>query len=151
MFYVPNLLADLLDVVSFEFVAGNTAALDVHVSYYCDFGLEKSDAFFAGNAPRHRFGVGRREATRMAALCWSYDDVYVSEICGDMPTYAMKDAAFNLTRYYAEPYKDLDVDMWSIGARAALFLGVAVDLHLLEVPDFLCQIFAYDLSGDNWK
>lgn len=151
VFYIPNLLADLLDIVSFEFSAGNTAALDVHASYYCNFAMENTDAYFIGNAPRHRFGVGRREAQRMAALCWSYDDVYVSEICGDMPTYAMKDAAFNLTRYYAEPYKAMDVDMWAIGFRAAMFLGVAADVHLLEIPDFLCQIFAYDLSGDNWK
>ena len=32
-----------------------------------------------------------------------------------------------------------------------MLFGVAVDVHLRELPDLLCQIVAYDLADDNWK
>ena len=33
LLYIPTLVADALDLVSFEFSAGPTAALDVHATY----------------------------------------------------------------------------------------------------------------------
>ena len=151
LIYLPNLFGDLFDIVTVEASFGNTAALDVHLTYLADFGLERSDAYFAGYYPNRRYGAGRREADRAALLCWSYEDMYVSQTAGNKPAFAMSDCSFNLVRCYTNAYADKDIDMWAIGVRAAMFVGLAVDLHLIEVPDFLCQIFGYDLADDNWK
>ena len=48
LLYLPNLFGDLFDIVTVEASFGNTAALDVHLTYLADFGLECSDAYFAG-------------------------------------------------------------------------------------------------------
>ena len=151
LLYIPNLVADALDLVSVEFSVGPTAALDVHATYYLDFGAENTDAYYAGSKPGHRWGAGRREAQRFALGCWSYEDIYHSQSVGAMPSFAMKDCSFNMVQYYTNAFADYDVDLFAIGAKAALIFGVAVDVHLRELPDLLCQIFAYDLAGDNWK
>ena len=151
LLYIPNLVADALDLVSVEFSVGPTAALDVHATYYLDFGAENTDAYYAGSKPGHRWGAGRREAQRFGFGCWSYEDIYHSQSVGAMPSFAMKDCSFNMVQYYTNAFADYDVDLFAIGAKAALIFGVAVDVHLRELPDLLCQIFAYDLAGDNWK
>ena len=75
----------------------------------------------------------------------------IESLIENKPAFAMSDCSFNLVRCYTNAYADKDIDMWAIGVRAAMFVGLAVDLHLIEVPDFLCQIFGYDLADDNWK
>ena len=149
--YFANVGSDLLDIVGMEVSFGNTFALDFHVTSMCDFGLENTDAYFAGFGPRQHIGAGRREAQRMAALCWSYEDIYVSQTVGKMPEYSMKDTSFNLVRSYTDAYKDVDVDYLAIGGRVAMFVGFAFDLHLAAIPDFLASLVACDLYGDNWK
>ena len=151
MLYLPNVLADALDIVTAELSFGNTAAAGVHVTKFAALTLETSDAYFVGTATGHRYGAGRREAQQVAALCWSYDNTYVSQTCGNFPSYSLHDDNFDLVEYYADAYQDDDVDLWAIGARAALFAGVALDVHLKEIPDFLCSLIGIDLAGDNWK
>lgn len=151
LLYLPNVFADLLDIVGMEVSFGNTFALDVHATSMFDFGLENSDAYFAGFGPLHHFGAGRREAQRMAALCWSYEDIYVSQTVGSMPSYSMEDTSFNLVRCYTDAFKDRDIDYLAIGARVAMFVGFAVDFHAAAIPDFLCSLVGFDLYGDNWK
>ena len=151
MLYLPNLFADAFDVVSVEFSFGNTAALDVHATYALNFAWENSDSYFAGIAPQHVFAAGRREVERGAFLCWSYEDIYVSQACGRTPSFSLEDTSFNLVECYADAYKSKNIDFWAIGARAAFIVGAALDVHLVELPDFICQIFGYDLSDDNWK
>lgn len=149
--YFANIGSDLLDIVGLEVSFGNTVALDFHVTSMLDFGLENTDAYFAGFGPMQHIGAGRREAQRVAAFCWSYDDVYVSQTVGKMPSYTMKDTSFNLVRSYTDAYKDVDVDYLAIGGRVAMFVGFAFDLHLAAIPDFLASLVACDLYGDNWK
>lgn len=151
LLYLPNVFADLLDIASLEVSFGNTFALDFHATSMLDFGLENTDAYFAGFGPLHRFGAGRREAQRMAALCWSYEDIYVSQTVGNMPSYSMEDTSFNLVRCYTDAFKDRDIDYLAIGGRVAMFVGFAFDLHLAAIPDFLCSLVGFDLYGDNWK
>ena len=151
LLYLPNVLADLLDIVSLEVSFGNTAALDVHATSMLDFGLENTDAYFAGFGPLHHFGAGRREAQRMAAFCWSYEDIYVSQTVGNMPSYSMEDTSFNLVRCYTDAFRDRDIDYLAIGGRFAMFFGIAFDVHIAAVPDLLCSLVGFDLYGDNWK
>ena len=151
LLYIPNLVADVLDLVSFEFSVGPTAAVDVHATYYLDFGLENTDAYYVGSKPGHRWGAGRREAQRIGFVCWSYEDIYHSQSVGSMPSFAMKDCSFNMVKYYTNAFADYDVDLFAIGAKVSMLFGVAVDVHLRELPDLLCQIVAYDLADDNWK
>ena len=149
--YFANLGGDQLDIVTIDFSFGNTFAADVHLTNFVDFGVENTDAYFIGYGPFHRYGVGRRQAQRVSALCWSWEDIYVSRVRGTQPSFALKDNSFNLIRYYTNAYADRDIDIWAIGVRAAMFLGVAVDFHVVEIPDFFCQFVNFDLSGDNWK
>lgn len=151
MLYLPNLLGDLLDLVTFEFSVGATASADVHLTYFADLGFENSDAYFVGSNTGHRWGAGRREAQHIGFFCWSYDDMYISECSGSVPSFSMEDCSFNLVRYYTRAFRDNDIDLYAIGFRVSALLGVAVDLHLRELPDFFCQIVGYDLAGDNWK
>ena len=151
LLYLPNVFADLLDIVGLEVSFGNTFALDVHATSMLDLGLENSDAYFAGFGPLHRFGAGRREAQRMAAFCWSYENIYVSQTVGSMPSYSLEDTSFNLVRCYTDAYKDRDIDYLAIGARVAMFIGFAVDFHAAAIPDFLCSLVGFDLYDDNWK
>lgn len=149
--YFANVGSDLLDIVSLEVSFGNTFALDVHATNQIAFCLENSDAYFAGFGPLHRIGAGRREVQRAAFLCWSYDDIYQSQIAGKMPSFSYEDASFNLVRYYSDIYTDRNVDYLAIGGKVAMFAGIAVDLHIAAIPDFFCSLVACDLYGDNWK
>ncbi|MBE6367187.1 MAG: hypothetical protein E7052_04675 [Lentisphaerae bacterium] len=151
MLYLPNLLADAFDVVSVEFSFGNSFAVDAHATYALNFALENSDTYFAGIAPQHVFAAGRREALRGAFMCFSSDSVYVSQTCGKTPSFALEDSSFNLVECYADAYKSDAIDFWAIGGKLAFIVGAAVDVHLRELPDFICQIFGYDLADDNWK
>ena len=151
MLYLPNVFADLLDIASLEVSFGNTFALNAHATSMLEFGVENSDAYFAGYGPLHRFGAGRREAQRAAAFCWSYEDIYVSQTVGSMTSYSMKDTSFNLVRCYSDAFRDRDIDYLAIGGKAAMFVGIAFDFHAAAIPDFLCSLVGFDLYGDNWK
>ena len=149
--YLANLGGDLLDIVTIDFSFGNTFAADVHVTNFVDFGVENTDAYFIGYGPFHRYGVGRRQAQRVSALCWSWEDIYVSQVLGTQPSFTLKDNSFNLIRYYTNAYADRNIDIWAVGVRAAMFLGVAIDFHPVEVLDFFCQFANFDyFGGDNW-
>ena len=151
-YYFANLGGDLLDIVTIDLSFGNTVAADVHVTRFVDFGLENSDSYFIGYGPYHRYGVGRRQVQRVSALCWSWEDMYVSRVRGTQPSFTLKDTSFNLIRYYTNAYTDRDIDIWAIGARAAMFVGAAVDFHPVELLDFFCQFANYDYFGrDNWR
>ena len=149
--YLANVGSDFLDILSVEVSVGNTFALDFHVTRMLDFGLENTDAYFAGTGQLRHFVAGRREAQRVAALCWSYEDIYVSQTAGELPSYTMKDTSFNLVRCYTDAFKDRDIDYLGIGAKAAMFVGIAVDFHAAAIPDFLYSLVGFDLYGDNWK
>ena len=151
LLYLPNVLADLLDIASVEVSFGNTFALDAHVTSMLDFGVENTDAYFAGFGPLHRFGAGRREVQRAAAFCWSYEDIYVSQTVGNMPSYTVEDTTFNLVRSYTDAFRDRDIDYLAIGGKVAMFVGVAFDFHIAAIPDFFCSLVGFDLYGDNWK
>ena len=149
--YLANVGSDLLDIFGMEVSFGNTFALDLHVTSLCDFGVENTDAYFAGFGPRHYMGAGRREAQRVAALCWSYEDIYVSQTVGKMPSYSLKDTSFNLVRSYTEAYTNGNIDYLAIGGKVAMIVGFSFDLHLAAIPDFFASLAGRDFYGDNWK
>ncbi len=151
MLYVPNLLADALDVVTVQFSVGSTFNVDVYVTHYLEFGWENTDAFFVGSGPARQYGGGRRQAERIGLLCFSSDDVYVSRTFGWAHASALKDTAFNVQDFRMAAYRDRDADFWAIGAQAGFLFGAGVEFHPLALADFATGLVGYDLTGDNWE
>ena len=147
--YVPNRLIDLSDVVTLGFSAGAATKAGVEVTQFCQFGADTGTSYVAGSAYARQYGTGVLTAGQYGAGCFYYNTSYFDWIAGTMRNYVFDVDSFRLVSASEVPYREKNVDLWAIGAKAGVVLGVDVAFHPISLADFVTGLVGYDLEGDD--
>lgn len=151
VFYIPNRMLDLLDVVSFGIGLPSLpdsfpsyAHANVHASRAMQAGAGSTDGWFVG------IGYGRAFAWRLRHRELSLGPLTMCELHrsgrpgGDVERVGIllpSDPPFELGA----------MDYWAVGGHAGLLLVAAsVDAHPAELFDAVAGFFFIDLTGDDY-
>ncbi len=149
LFYIPNRLIDATDIFTITFGVGGHAAMDVHLTNYFQLGGWSGPNYFLTKGYARQYGGGYQHGSKGGILCYDYDDLFVSDTFGTVKEYYVDQTSFGLTSPDLDAYKEKDLDFWAIGAEAGWLFNVKVNIHPLEIADFITGIVFYDLMGDD--
>ncbi len=147
--YVPNRLIDLADVISIEFSAGAAAKAGVQVTRFCQLGADAGESYLFGSSYARQYGAGLLNADHYGVGFYNYNDSYFDRISGSMRNYVFNADFFGPINPNEVAYREKNIDLWSIGAKAGLLLGVNVEFHPISLADFITGLVGYDLEGDD--
>lgn len=142
--WLPDRLLDLCDVVSFDVAFGIGLYADVHVT--------RAVQLAAGG--RTSLGVGWHDGRSLGTLLQSesglaygpYDAILFGSGTADVFGASRMSGAHSPF----DPLYQGVRDYWAVGGAVhALLIGVSVDVHPLEIADFVAGVFTYDWLGDD--
>ncbi len=147
--YIPNRIVDLFDIFSIEVETGATAK--------CGFRLTHAFGIGAGIGPSGKlskdfnrtYGVSLNNGYQAYFLAMGVGDETREYTYGNLPPYWYQYDGFQVPsdRIFAvEKVKDY----WCLEAGVSLLAGGKVALHPLNIADFVCGIFFYDLLGNDY-
>ncbi len=151
VFYLPNRIVDLLDIVSFgvgipslPYVFPSAIHANAHVTR----------GFQAGQGNTHRQFQGKSFSPDLA---WSltYNQFSVGPITNTELRHTAQSSAevdkVGILVPSDEPFAQRRLDYWAVGAHAGFLpLAASVDVHPVEVLDALLGFFFIDLLGDDY-
>lgn len=151
VFYLPNRIVDLLDIVSFgvgipslPYVFPSAIHANAHVTRGFQAGLGNTHGLFLGKS------FSRDFAWSLTHNEFSVGPFTITELKHTAQSSAAVDKVGILVPS-DEPFAQRRLDYWAVGAHAG-FLPVAasVDVHPVEVLDALLGFFFIDLLGDDY-
>lgn len=148
LYWLPDRLLDLLDVVSFDIGIGPGLSVNAHLTRWAAFGL----------GTRASLGVGWHEGRSLGMQVlneegWSLPGYAQGTLLGF--THGTGPSSLGAERIDGCPCTSTELhaswrDPWAVGVEAhALVLGASVAVHPLELLDFVGGVFFYDGLGDD--
>jgi hypothetical protein len=150
LFWAPNRAFDLLDLVTFDVHVGLGAFANLHVTRALQVGAGLRGIVGVGAHDQRILGLNNEAEMGVAVLGLGTEMTSGSAIGipGGVATGA--DAMAGLHRPSSRIYQDFR-DYWAIGAGATAGLaGADVDLHPVQLFDFLLGIFFVDFARDDF-
>ncbi|HJO93599.1 MAG TPA: hypothetical protein QF753_09390 [Victivallales bacterium] len=148
--YFPNRLVDMADMIDISLGFGPTARAKVWVTRYMAFGGGIGGSAKAIKAYNRQYGAGLQSGWDGSFMMLTAANLEMYESTRDVQTYfehykgipSLNNSVYN---FWKGPK-----DMFSIGAEAAAFVEVDVEVHPFEIFDFLAGIFFLDPKGDDF-
>ncbi len=147
--YLPDRFFDLLDVISFDLHLGLGALVNVHVTRAVQIG--------AGG--RATGGIGWHDHRSLGVLAQTESEfvlpgvgaqAYLGALAGTSGLLAVGDALAGVHSPSAELYQEYR-DYWAVGVSlTAVVIGLDVDLHPLDLADFLVGFSTFDFLHDDF-
>lgn len=150
MMWLPNLLVDLDDSVSFALGFGTKLVVESRVTQYCQLFGTSGDHYFLAKDFGRQYGGGYGSSWALHGLCWTKEKGFVEDEFGTVKNCLYAQEVFALPSSDQDLYRDGLRDRWAIGAGAGWLVNVAAHFHPVEFADFLTGIVLYDLTGDNF-
>jgi hypothetical protein len=149
MLYIPNRIIDATDIFTMSLGAGGHGALDVHLTRYFQLGGWHGPNYFITKGYARQYGGGYQHGTEAGILCFNYNETFITENFGTVREYYIDKTEFGMANYEISAYENNDVDFWGIGAHVGWLVNVSVNIHPLEIADFVTGLVFYDLMGDD--
>lgn len=149
LLYFPDRIFDLLDIVSFEARAGLGGGAEVHFTRAGQLGLDGGYSLSLGWFDHRALG-GRYQVFTTAEI-GPYASRYL--LIGGGSTAGLQlvlDQSNGTDTPYLPLYQEFR-DFWAVGASAMLIsYGAAVDLHPVEIADFIAGFVLADFLRDDF-
>lgn len=147
--YVPNRIMDALDIFSLSIGAGPVIGADVRATRLVTVGAGAGAAVKVVKGYHRQYGVELQEGYNIDFLMYSIEKQQT-----DMASRFINRIDIDRTCIVTPDDRVYDFyegarDYWSIGASLALILDVDVDVHPVEIFDFVTGIFCIDLCADD--
>ncbi|EMF89698.1 hypothetical protein LEP1GSC005_2474 [Leptospira santarosai str. ST188] len=148
LWYIPDRILDILDVVSFNLNYGPQIGFGVWVTR-----AVQVVAYTGANA-----GFGWYQKRQLGGHAESSAEIVIGPV-GASAIAASKVGTGGIEStsraiFFHTPYHDLYQeyrDYWSYGAKlGVLFAGFEVEVHLVEIADLLLGIFTFDFLNDDF-
>jgi hypothetical protein len=149
--YFPNRIMDLLDVVDVSLGFGPAVKAKVWATRYMSFGGGIGGTAKVIKGYNRQYGAGLESGWSAAFMMLTAENTEMYSTTRGVQKYfeytegipSLNDSVYN---FWRGPR-----DMFSIGAEAALFGEVDVEVHPFELIDFAAGIFFLDPKGDDIK
>lgn len=147
--YLPDRALDLVDILSVDLHAGWGLYANVRATRALQLGVGMRDVAGVGWHGHRSLGVMyQQDAGFNAPFGFGAETSWVG-IAGTAGAAAQRHDEEGLIGPSAPIYQDVR-DYWGVGASVTLLVaGAEIELHPVEVADFLTGIVLIDLSGDD--
>ncbi len=147
--YVPNRLLDLGDIVDISLGFGPIIKANVWITRYCAYGAGIGGSAQIGKWYNRQYGTRLESTWNASFMMLTAENTEITNSLSEVQKYylynigipSLKDNVYNL--------RTGPRDIFSIGIQAAAFIELNVEIHPLEILDFICGIFFIDLKGDD--
>jgi len=150
MYYIPNRLKDIFDIVSFgialpfpPYLFPSTVHANVHATRALQLGAGNTHGVFIGKSYDYDF-AWRFEHDEFSILPFTACKLGIeSDHDSELERLGMLFPG-------DEPFEQGEMDYWAIGAHAGLLVtAVQVDIHPIEVLDAVFGLIFIDIMGDD--
>ena len=140
-YYPINRVLDLADILSAQIGFGFGLHVNAHATRALQFGAGASAVSRTG-LERRGIGVCTESKAELSLLTLGFETVKRTNAFGTYSSYSSaKDRPWLYTRHR---------DYWAVGVEAtAAVLNIGVDIHLVELPDFLLGLAMVDYMHDD--
>lgn len=148
LFYLPDCVLDLLDLVSFDVHGGPGAFVNAHVTRAFQIGAGARTVAGLGWHDHRSLGV-QLQAESGICLPFFGTQAYAGKSAGTSGVIGTSDSQFGLHRPSQQIYHDYR-DYWAIGAAATVvFVGADADIHVVDLGDFFAGLLTFDPLNDD--
>lgn len=147
LFYIPNRLIDLTDIVTFEGGVGPEASLELTMTKWFQFGGSYGDRYFAEKGYNRQYGGGYSSGYNASFACLNNEQQMVDYTFGSVKPYVNLDDSKRITACPCKkPYVNGLVDFWRIGIKAGWIVDVGVSIHPVAIANFFTGFFFVRLT-----
>ena len=152
--YIPNRIADILDIATFDAGVGPTFGAEVRVTRWFQLGGMAGDRYFIGKNYARQVGGGYEGGWNYEIFCCSSEKRYVDDTFGTTKEYLTKEKPLGFTSLKDNittfTYEKNIRDFWEIGARAGWLVSCGAAVHPVEIADVIAGFFFLDIMGDDY-
>jgi hypothetical protein len=149
LLYVPDRVFDLLDVVNVSVQLGTGAFLDYHATHAVNVTLGLRSSGGIGLHEQRSLGLKSEAEGGISLLPWGAYS-FVGGLVGTSGVVGVADTVAGVHRPQAALYQEFK-DYWEIGIRGMFgFLGADLDVHPVQVADFLAGFAGIDFLNDDF-
>lgn len=151
LLYFPNILVDLTDIISGGIGFGAESGVEVRLTRLCQIGGLYGDTYFVEKGFDRRFGGGYDDGYNFQLVALASEKRYQDPTFGSVEQFICKQSKAIVPSPNDPLYKEKNRDYWAIGVEGGWLVKVRVDIHPVEIADFLASLIALDITGDNLK
>ena len=148
-FYIPNLVVDAVDIFSISLGVGPVARIELMATEACRGGVRFGFAAQMVKQVNRQYGFGVRSGQQLSVIALGYEEESMFHSYGTVNAY---DISLNGVPDVNDVLYDVNDgarDYWRLGGALGLLVEGELYLHPLEIADFVCGVFMYDLKGDD--
>ncbi|MBN1865012.1 MAG: hypothetical protein JW808_08935 [Victivallales bacterium] len=151
IFYIPNIVLNFTDIVSMGVGVGAKTSVNARVTRYCQIGGDYGDMFFVEKGFDRRIGGGYDDGYNFQLGPIRAEERYIDKNFGRVRDIVITGNESVIASPKEEVYIEKCRDFWSVGVELGWLIVGRVDVHLVEIADFVVSVFGLDLTGDNLK
>ena len=151
LLWLPNIVLNLTDIISMDGGVGSETALEVGVTKYFGFGGAFGEKYFIQKGYDRQYGGGYSSGWDLQLLCLNAEKRYVEDTFGTTKKYYLSRKDLGMADPENHTYKDEVRDFYAFGVKAGWLLILGLEIHPVEIADFLASIFFMDIRGDDLK
>jgi hypothetical protein len=151
LLYIPNRLVDMVDMFSLTLGFGPAIGAEVQVTESCALGGEVGCTAQIVKGINRQYGFAVDNGWDASFLMVSAETRERQDSIGSVKDYYFHSTGVP-TPNREEPYDfhSGQLDFWAIGAKAAALVEVKVDIHPVEIADFILGWLFIDIKDDDF-
>ena len=150
LMYIPNRIVELFDTFSMDIETGATAKFGVRLTHAFGLGAGIGPSGKVSKDFNRTYGCSLNNGYQAYFLALGIGDETREYTTGNLPAYWYQYEGFQIPsdRIFAvEKVKDY----WTIEAGATALIGAKFAIHPLNIADFFCGFFCYDLLDNDYN
>lgn len=146
LWYIPNRLSDLMDVFTIEIGAGEIG-LDLQLSRYLTFGAGIGQSYMLGWSINNQFGIYQQKGWYFDCFRYRASSIQRAPTFGDYSKLytSGKSGLVDVPAMFAGNVED----PFALGVKACCFLNLKLQVHPLELADFIGGLLFIDCPHDD--
>lgn len=149
LWYLPDRVLDLLDIVSFDVHLGFGLWVDVHATRAAQVALGARSVGGLGWHTQRSLGVRAQTQAGISLLPFGAEG-YGAYTAGTSGARGGSWSESGLHNPSSSLYQD-EKDYWAVGGSVtAVVAGVDFDVHLMQIADFVAGVLTFDLLNDDF-
>ena len=145
LWYIPNRLSDLMDIFTVE-IGAPELGVDLQLTRWLAFGAGIGGSYVLGWSIYNQHGIYRQQGWYADFFRYRVSETQRDCICGFyQPFFRAENNLVDIGKMD----KAKAEDPYALGIKACCLLGVKIQIHPVEIADFLAGIFLIDFRHDD--
>lgn len=151
LYYFPNRLIDVTDIVTMSGGFGPEFSAYVRSTNYIQFGGASGEKYYLTKGFHRQYGGAYSDSWNFGLLPFSTDFVFVDKATGTVVETCYEKKDFGVPSFFNDYYTEKTGDFWATEVRLGWLLNFSVGVHPVEIADVVSGIFLIDLMDDDFE